>query len=449
MTPGTDPELLFRQVLEGIGQPFYAVDRDWRVILYNDEAARHFSRPAAEVMGRRLWDVFAGEADHERGRLLREAMATRRVVRGEAQSMMAPRLISYRLFPLGDGLGVVLSDVSDRRDAQQALGERSAELEAVLDTIPTAVWFTYDREAREIVRNRRAVELLRLPQDTTMRLAVAPRRTFRVQRNGQDLGPDETPLRRAVRGETVENELLDLVHDDGDRRILLVRAAPLRRPDGSVIGAVCAAADVTERHKYEARLRRLVDELNHRAKNTLAVVQSLAKLTLKNLDSSSRQSFEERLFNLAQVHDLLTQDHWTGAELGAVLGSAIRAVFPAENRVNLAGDSIRLQPRTAISLSMAAHELATNAIKYGALSAASGRVSVRWSTDGGRFVLIWEESNGPAPTPPTRKGFGTRMIGDVVAKELEGEVRFDYRAAGLLCTIEGSLGALQASPGAR
>jgi two-component sensor histidine kinase len=177
------------------------------------------------------------------------------------------------------------------------------------------------------------------------------------------------------------------------------------------------------------------------------VVQSLAKLTLKNLDSPSRQSFEERLFNLAQVHDLLTQDHWTGAELGAVLRSAIRAVFPAENRVSLDGPSIRLHPRTAISLSMAAHELATNAIKYGALSAASGRVSVRWSTEAGRFVLTWEESNGPAPTPPTRRGFGTRMIGDVVAKELAGTVRFDYRAGGLLCTIEGSLGALQASPG--
>lgn len=446
MTAGTDPELLFRQVVEGLGQPFYAVDRDWRVILYNDEAARHFGRPAAEVLGRRLWDIFAGEADHERGRLLREAMATRRVVQGETQSMMAPRLISYRLFPLGDGLGVALSDVSDRRDAQQALGERSAELEAVLDTIPTAVWFTYDREAREIVRNRRAVELLRLPQDTTMRLAAAPHRTFRFQRNGQDIGPDETPLRRAARGETVENELLHLVHDDGDRRILLVRAAPLRRPDGGVIGAVCAAADVTERHKYEARLRLLVDELNHRAKNTLAVVQSLAKLTLKNLDTPSRQSFEERLFNLAQVHDLLTQDHWTGAELGAVLASAVRAVFPADNRVNLAGDSIRLNPHIAISLSMAAHELATNAIKYGALSSVSGRVSVRWSTEGDRFALTWEESNGPPPTPPSRKGFGTRMIGDVVAKELDGKVRFDYRAAGLLCTIEGSLGALQASP---
>jgi PAS domain S-box-containing protein len=449
MIQGADPELLFRQVVEGLGQPFYAVDRDWRVILYNDEAARHFGRSAADVLGRRLWDIFPGESDHERGRLLREAMASRRVVRGETQSMMAPRLISYRLFPLGDGLGVVLSDVSERRDAQQALGERSAELEAVLDTIPTAVWFTYDREGREVVRNRRAVELLRLPQEDGPPLAVVPHRTFRYQRNGQDIGPDETPLRRAARGETVDNELLDLVHDDGDRRILLVRAAPLRRPDGSVIGAVCAAADVTERHRYEARLRLLVDELNHRAKNTLAVVQSLAKLTLKNLDTPSRQSFEERLFNLAQVHDLLTQDHWTGAELGAVLGSAIRAVFPAENRVSLEGPGIRLHPRTAISLSMAAHELATNAIKYGALSAASGRVSVRWSTDGGRFALTWEESNGPTPAPPTRRGFGTRMIGDVVAKELEGEVRFDYRAGGLVCTIEGSLGALQASPGAR
>src|SRR5690242_5502906 len=133
-----EAETLLKQLVAGIGQPFYVVDRDWRFIFYNHEAARYFRRPASEMLGRILWDVFPGEREQERGRLLRRAMGDRQAVTGEAQSMMANRLVSYSMFPLGDGLGVIFHDVSERRDAQEALRARSAALEAVLDTIPTA-----------------------------------------------------------------------------------------------------------------------------------------------------------------------------------------------------------------------------------------------------------------------------------------------------------------------
>jgi two-component sensor histidine kinase len=347
------------------------------------------------------------------------------------------------MFPLGEGLGVLFHDVSERRDAQEALRARTAALEAVLDTIPTAVWFTQDPEVREVVRNRRAAEILRMPPVGGEPLAAMPYSTFRFQRDGHDLSAEELPLRRAARGETVEGELMELVHDNGDRRILLTRAAPLRGPDGAVFGAVCAAADVTERHRYEAQLKLLLDELDHRVKNTLTIVQSIAALTLKDVDAATRTSFERRLMTLGEVHGLLTRHNWAAAELADVLRAALRSLVPMPDRVTFEGASLRLQPRTAVTLSLAAHELATNAVKYGALSTAAGRITIGWSTDGERFRLSWTECGGPRVTPPTRQGFGTRMIQQALAGELRGEVTMDYRPEGLVCTVDGLLAAVQ------
>src|SRR5215475_14950975 len=146
-----DPRDLLHTIIEGLGQPFYAIDKDWRIYLYNSEAARHFGRPASEMIGKRvLIDVFTDDADAERGRIIKSAMASRKMVKGETMSMVG-RYVSYVMFPLGEGLGILVRDVTDRRraealrvEAEDALRKRSAELEAVLETVPTAVWFTND-----------------------------------------------------------------------------------------------------------------------------------------------------------------------------------------------------------------------------------------------------------------------------------------------------------------
>jgi PAS domain S-box-containing protein len=141
-----DAEVLLNTILERMGQPFYAVDGEWRITLYNEDAARHFGRPATGILGRRLWDVFAHDVHAERGRILFDAMARRTIVKGETLSMIGERWVSYCMFPLGDGLGVIFHDVTDRRkaeehrdQAEESLRKRTAELEAVLATIPTAV----------------------------------------------------------------------------------------------------------------------------------------------------------------------------------------------------------------------------------------------------------------------------------------------------------------------
>jgi two-component sensor histidine kinase len=407
------------------------------------------------MLGRSLWEIFPGDVDHKRGQVIRDAMAGRRIVKGEAESMMDRQWVSYCMFPMGDGLGITFRDVTEWRKAElvrdQAVDElrkRTAQLEAVLETVPTAVWFTYDREFRRVVGNRRASELLRLPREADLSTELEASQSFDVFRNGVPLPPGERPLHRAARGEEVENELLEVVFPDGERKTLLLRASPLLGHSGEPQGAVCAAADVTERHRYETHLRLLLSELNHRVKNTLAIVQSIASLTMKGADAAARIDFEKRLIALSAVHSLLTEENWEGASLEAVVRTALGAhLDPEGRRLQLAGGDLRLRPKSAIALSMALHELATNAVKYGALSQDGGRISVEWSIKNNRFHLQWREQGGPPVKTPTERGFGSRMIEQGLSSELQGTAEIAYRPQGIVCDIDAPLdGICEISP---
>jgi PAS domain S-box-containing protein len=446
-----DAEILLNTILERMGQPFYAVDGEWHITLYNEDAARHFGRPATEMLGRRLWDVFAHDVHAARGRILFDAMARRTIVKGETQSMIGERWVSYCMFPLADGLGVIFHDVTDRRkaeehrdQAEESLRKRTAELEAVLATIPTAVWFTYDRNLRKVVGNRRASDLLRLPHEGDLAVLLQDPAAVRIYRNGEEVLPDARPLHRAARGEEVKDELLEVRFDNGDRRMLLLRAAPLRDAAGVVQGAVCAAADVTERHRYERHLKLLLNELSHRVKNTLTIVQSIAALTLKDTDAVARSEFDQRLLTLGSVHSLLINENWDGAKLQDVARASLKThIGRGRERVRIVGEDFRLHPSSAVALSMALHELGTNALKYGALSAEDGLVVVRWTATDQRFRLRWQESGGPTVVAPKRKGFGSRMIEEALSIELQGDVRIEYLPGGVVCTIDAPLDAVR------
>jgi len=174
-------------------------------------------------------------------------------------------------------------------------------------------------------------------------------------------------------------------------------------------------------------------------KNTLAIVQSIATLTLKDVGPDARAAFEERLVNLSAVHNLLTDESWNSTSLASVVRTSLRA---ARERVSCDGNDLRLRPKSAVVLSMALHELGTNALKYGALSTERGRVSVTWATDNGRFRLRWEEKDGPPVSPPEHRGFGSRMIERGLAAELQGEVRIDWQPQGVVCTIDAPIEAI-------
>jgi two-component sensor histidine kinase len=207
-----------------------------------------------------------------------------------------------------------------------------------------------------------------------------------------------------------------------------------------------AQREITERREAEKHRELLINELNHRVKNTLATVQSIAAQTLRTStnDGEARHQLDARLMALSDAHNLLTEHNWEGATLGRVAEMALRPHrSDREDRFEVHGPELHVPPKTALALAMALHELATNASKYGALSNATGHVHLQWQVsqerDGPRLHMEWSERGGPTVTLPSRKGFGSRLIERGLAAELGGSVELDYGSEGVTCTINAPL----------
>jgi PAS domain S-box-containing protein len=230
---------------------------------------------------------------------------------------------------------------------------------------------------------------------------------------------------------------------EGTWRWFLSRALPVRNDAGDVIRWFGTNTDITELREAEDRQKLLLDELNHRVKNTLAAVQSLAKQTAQGADTveSFTEKFDSRLMALSRAHGMLARGVWQGAGLREIIAQAVAPYAQAETpRIAIAGPPIRLGPTAAVSLGMAVHELVTNAAKYGALSVPQGRVEVGWDLDlgGGEqpsLEFIWKESDGPRVVDTGARGFGTRLVEESVARELSGEVSLDLAASGAVCRM--------------
>ncbi|HEX3974283.1 MAG TPA: ATP-binding protein [Stellaceae bacterium] len=339
-----------------------------------------------------------------------------------------------------------------RRQAESVQREQAVLLEATVRTVPTAVWYTHDAEAQGIYGNDYAARLLRLPLTSTRPVAFRSgnNRPFRALRNGHRVPTAELPLRRALVGEMVENEELDLHFDDGTKTTMICQSAPIRDEQGVIVGAVCGALDITYRKRHEEHQKLLLNELNHRVKNTLAMVQSLTMQTLRSTVNivEGRDALVARLIALAKAHDVLTRENWEGAGLHDVVVEALAAHLAQseQRRLWFDGPELKLRPRASLALSMAFHELATNAVKYGALSSDQGRVDMAWSFDERKdsFALQWVESGGPAVQPPQKRGFGSRLIERGLAQDLGGSVRLEFKPEGIVCTIRTPLTEVQA-----
>lgn len=207
-----------------------------------------------------------------------------------------------------------------------------------------------------------------------------------------------------------------------------------------------AQLEIEQRKTAERQQTLLINELNHRVKNTLAIVQGLAQQSFKTdvPTAAARKVFDARLNALAGAHNLLTAKSWETALLSEIVADAVSATAGAQaSRVHSSGPEVVLPPQTAVSMAMAVHELSTNAIKYGALSNEVGTITVTWSVDRSgeqaRLALTWIESGGPPVAAPDRRGFGLRMIERGLAAELRGTVTLEFLPEGLRCTIDAPL----------
>lgn len=349
------------------------------------------------------------------------------------------------LFEDGDApsgvVGVIL-DVTARKAAEQRLSEREADLKAALDAGSLAP-FEFDHLAGVMAPSPRLNLLYGYPPDHVLTLRDMrdryhpdDRAAFLEQARAHQAEADLKPFQWELR----------LLMPDGFIRWIEGRGQYERSRSGQIHRSRGVILDITARKKSEERQRLLVNELNHRVKNTLAIVQGLAQQSFrrKGDPDRARAAFEARLSALSGAHNLLTRNSWEPASITDVVEGALLATVGEDaDRVDRSGPQLRVPPQTAVSIALALHELSTNAIKYGALSEPGGRIRIRWETYSDqerlRFRLVWTERGGPPVRPPQSRGFGSRMIEHGLASDLGGTAALSFEPEGVVYTIDAPL----------
>ena len=392
----------------------------------------------ATDQGRPLSDIAARLAHPDLWRDVRDVLRSRALVEREVRTDDGLTTFIMRVMPYNTGNegtdGVVLTfvDITAQKNTEQSLRDQAAIIEFAHDAFmrvdfdgiirswnPGAVRL-FGYSAQEAIGQPVSMFCVADQQDEQSALMEAAR-------SGRMAGPVETTrLRRD--GGTVDIELT---------------LVPIPGETGEPVAFASAAREITARRKADHHRELLLHELSHRVKNALATVQSMAVQTLRGASSLAgfRDVFLARLIALSKTHDLLTHANWQGASLRDVLEAELQPYQPRDRaRWTITGSEVRLNPKTALALGMAFHELVTNAVKFGSLSVAAGRLHVQWKTElaGGeqRLHLEWIEADGPQVAPPERKGFGSRLITDGLAYELDGVVDVTFDPAGVRCVID-------------
>jgi two-component sensor histidine kinase len=243
-------------------------------------------------------------------------------------------------------------------------------------------------------------------------------------------------------GEPVEYQALRH-RKNGEPIEILVRGAPMKAPDGRIIGASFVVRDITSQKQRDQHVHFLMRELTHRSKNLLAVIQAMARQSLSHLSSPEEfvTRFSERLSGLAGSHDLLSNVDWEGASLVDLIRSQLRHYEDRfDEKFHLDGPDLFLRPEAAQNIGIALHELSTNAAKYGALSVPEGNVSISWQLktekDVPRLQMVWQEKGGPSVNPPGRKGFGHIVMDRITGQALGGTSRADFTPEGVTWRLD-------------
>jgi PAS domain S-box-containing protein len=225
-----------------------------------------------------------------------------------------------------------------------------------------------------------------------------------------------------------------ITRPDGETCWCVGTAAATLDKGGRVIRVSGVTVDITERKRAEERQNLLAREVDHRAKNALALAQSIVRLTRGETVKAYVQAVEGRISALARVHTILSLSSWQGAEIGKLVDEEL-APYSTGDQIESRGSEIQLQPATAQTLALALHELVTNSAKYGALSTLSGRLTIKWEIHADVLQMVWEERDGPLVEKPASRGFGTRSVIASIESQLGGQAEFDWRSEGLICRL--------------
>jgi two-component system CheB/CheR fusion protein len=368
-------------------------------------------------------------------KVLKDLVPIEREIPGRTSGWYLVRMRPYRTIEDKiDGVVATFIDITERRKAEEALrlSEEHLRQETRLVELSRSPIFVWDFDGGIVQWNRGSEELygygrdeaLGQPKEALLR-PIVPGSSFQALRQGLlEHGRWKGEVHhRTKSGLVIEVESeIELVPVNGRRLVLE------------------STRDITGRKRWEEQQKLLLDELSHRVRNTLAVVQSMARQTLRNTNSSADfvERFEGRLSSLARAHKILVDSDWQGAELSALVDSQLQVhTSDASTRIRVEGQPLTLPAALATPFGLILHELATNATKYGSLSSATGTVLLSWSSKsegaGEILTFIWRESGGPAVAIPSRKGFGSSLI----ERGLSGSVvRREFLPTGFVCTIE-------------
>ncbi|PZO46115.1 MAG: hypothetical protein DCF16_19335 [Alphaproteobacteria bacterium] len=397
-----------------------------------------YQRPVTEIA-----PLFAyGDLAEDVSRVLRTLAMVEREVTTSSGRAFIMRIRPYRrLDNVIDGVVVTFMDVTDRKqlDAERALRSEMvvSSGDAIIGIDAKGVILSWNASAEALYGYTNAEAIGR-----HVEVIVPPDRRlgeldFRTRING---------------GERVENYDSVGQRHDGGLVDISVSISPVRDGAGAITGASLIVRDITERVRARERQALLLLELNHRVKNTLATVQSIASQTLSDEPDprAFREAFQERLAALSRTHTLLSDGDWRGSPLRDVLLAETAPYANGAHRVAVEGPHLKLAPGASLALGMAFHELATNAAKYGAFSVPDGRVQVQWQIENGngerRLRLEWRESNGPSVIAPNRRGLGSRLIERGLAHQLNGAAELRFESAGVQFVLEAPLASIEAAP---
>jgi PAS domain S-box-containing protein len=423
-------------------------DESGRYVRVNDAVCKILGRPREELLATTLMAITHENDREEEARLYaqqaRGELATyvirKRSVRPDGSMVHLDVFSSSVRDEAGRfRYGVrVIQDVTERKRMQDELKASERRFRELLEALPAAI-YTTDAEGRITFYNQAAVEMSgRVPELGTDLWCV----TWRLYwPDGTPMRHDECPMAVALKeGRIIRDVEAVAERPDGSRVPFIPYPTALRDAEGRILGGINMLVDISARKEAETRQRMLIDELNHRVKNTLATVQSLAGQTARSATDlhDFTERFEARLMALARAHDLLTRRSWEGADLQGLVLEILAPYNDAPDRINVQGPVVDLVPRTVLSLTMALHELTTNSAKYGALSQPLGRLSVHWEQPGGPeriLALKWIERGGPQVATPVRRGFGTRLVIRCVERDLDGELDLQYEPSGVRCVM--------------
>jgi PAS domain S-box-containing protein len=440
---GATVAALWRAMFESSGLmagAFQLLEDDYRYLLANPKTAEFYGLAPQDLVGRTGRELGVSEAHlTTRMKTLRHCWRTGEMVRREYAFDHAGRsgwfLGAFSPIP-GDvpRVSFVLVDVTERTLAQLEAERQQARLELALSAGGLGLW-EFDVERDVITWDERTRELFGVEPDATIDYATYAAR----------LRPDEVPEMRArfqaaLRGEG--GGRYTVVHRaegrDGLVRWVRGHGQVLFDAQGAPTRVLGTVQDVTEEVQHRESQALMLAELNHRVKNNLATVQSMAAQTARRAQSVPQffEDFEGRLLSLARSHDVLTLNSWAGAELSLLLERQLAAY---SGRVRMRGPKVQLDASGSVAMALVVHELATNAAKYGALSAAGGLVDVAWSRRDARLELTWTERGGPPVSPPTALGFGSRLIAKLAAGDLRGSADPTYAPEGLVFRLTSTL----------